>query len=723
MSVNQIGLEIPQKELNFKIGSEKNSFPVVVINDSNQFASFQIELIAAGADTEAVGYEWYTISPDVSVKIPPGDLVEFVVSIFETPISGFTGIMNITVRAFSIELREENREVLRINLQEGAGRSQLKVEVPSQKLQAIPLDDVEIPILVGNPSQQTTNVTLTCLDLPASWFPRGNTLQFSVKPGAQFKTSFLCTLPFDSDAIAKIYPFTIDISHTNGLPSQLPCSLDVLPKGALEVTCLPKLQTIPAKRSWKLWWKFWQSTPAIFTLTAANESNLPQKIDFDLENVSSSDYEDFSFEVSPNNAEVEPFSKTDLNLQVSKSRPWIGKAQHLNLLVKANWEDTRVNTIDEVQAIKIVVKPVIPIFLLVVIFAVILFLLGWLSGLNPNNPFPPHKGAVTSIKYDGSGTHAVSSSNDRTIREWNTLGFYRPFTSFDLGVLTEAKKAIRTVRYRPVNNDLVAAGLENGEIQILDTQSESDRPLATFSNQNDDRVFGLEYTLDARTLFSGHGSGTVLRWDLQNLFTNPPTQPSQVKKFDFAINAIALVGQDDSTLAIAGRYNQLVLWNWVNNTVKTIPYPIAGGQDDYIQSIAVPDRKRNLLAAADTQGNISVWNLNTCLQNNSPCQLIEGWQKVHSGKPVRSVAFSSQGCYLISGGDDGQTKLWALTQNGKRISGENYGKVLQTSSFAVSAVDVYLTSKEILTLSGTTEGRVIGQKTDRLFRLGCDRNN
>lgn len=722
MSANQIGLEIPQKELSFKIGSEKNSFSVIVINDSNQFASFQIELIAAGADTQAVGYKWYTISPDVSVKIPPGDLVEFVVSVVETPISGFTGIINITVRAFSIELREEMREVLRINLQDGAGRSLLKVEVPSQKLQGVPLEDVEIPILIGNPSQQNTNVTLSCLGLPKSWFPRGNTQQFVVRPGGQFKTSFLCALPFDLEAIAKIYPFTIDVVHSHGLPSQSQCSLEILPKGFLEVVCSPKSQTIPAKLSWKSWWRFWQSSPAIFALTADNASNLPQKINFDLENVISSDYKDFSFEVSPNDVEVEPFSKTELNLQINKSRQWIGKSQKLNLLVKANWQDPRVATKNEVQVIELVVKPVIPLLFLILIIAAILFLSWWVSFLNPSNPFPPHKSTVTSVQYNGSGRYAISSSNDQTMRRWFVEGFYQPLANQDLGTLANSKKAIRIARFRPVNNDFVAAGLENGEIQIWDADNEAKLPLATFSSQTDDRVFDLEYTLDARTLFSGHGSGNVLRWDLQNLFTNPPTQPSQVKKFDFAVNAIALVGQDDNTLAISGRYNQLVLWNWVNNTVKTIPYPNKGGQDDYIQSIAVPDRKRNLLATADNQGYMSVWDLSTCLQSDRPCQLIEGWSNAHQGKPVRSVAFSSQGCYLVSGGDDGQTKLWALTPNGKRTSDIN-GKVISTSASPVNAVDIHLTNKDILTLSGTTEGRVVGEKTERLFKLGCDLNN
>jgi WD40 repeat protein len=214
----------------------------------------------------------------------------------------------------------------------------------------------------------------------------------------------------------------------------------------------------------------------------------------------------------------------------------------------------------------------------------------------------------------------------------------------------------------------------------------------------------------------------VLRWDLQNLFANPPTQASQVKKFDFAINAIALVGQDDSTLAIAGRYNQLVLWNWVNNTVKTLSYPNVGGQDNYIQSIAVPDRKRNLLATADTQGYMSVWDLSTCLQSDRPCQLIDIWKDAHNGKPVRSVAFSSQGCYLVSGGDDGQTKLWALTANGKR-TGEINGKILETARTSISAVDIHWTAKDILTISGTTEGRVMGQRTERMPHLGCDLNH
>lgn len=719
MSTNQIGLVISQKELNFKIGSEKNSFPVVVVNDSDQFASFQIELVASGVDSQALDYAWYTISPDVSAKIPPGDLVKFWVSIIETPIPGFTGIMNVTVRAFSIELRDEIRESLHINLQEGAGRSLLKVDVPLKKIQAVPLDNFEIPVVISNPSQQYTNVTLTCLDLPESWFPRGNSQQFQIKPGSQYTTSFFGALPFDLDAIAKVYQFAIEVFHSNGLPSKLECNFEVLPHGYLDVICSPITQTIPSK----LLWNFWQTSPALIEIDANNSSNLSQNVSFDLENVNLRDSQEFEFEISPNNAEVQPFSTVKHSLTIKKKRPWFGKTENLSLLLKSNWLNPRINNRNDTQRIEINVKSIIPTFLLALLLVLTIFFAWWLSLLNPNNPFPPHQSAVTSVQFDGNANQAISSSNDRTMRKWNVIGLYTPWVNQDLGIVGEGKKAIRIARLRPVNNDLVATGLENGEIQIWDFSQNANRLLATFNNQADDRVFALAYTLDSRTLFSGHGSGTISRWDLQNLFDNPPNKPSQTKKFDFSITSIALVGQDDSTLAIAGRYNQLVLWNWVKDTVKIIPYTKSGGQDDYIQSITVPARKRNLIATADNQGYMSIWDMSTCLQGDRPCQILDGWDKAHHGKPVRSVAFSDQGCYLASGGDDGEVKLWALSSNGKRISSAIDGKTIGNNSSSVRAVDIYLADKEILTLIGTENGRVLGQKSDRLFAVGCDRRN
>jgi WD40 repeat protein len=390
------------------------------------------------------------------------------------------------------------------------------------------------------------------------------------------------------------------------------------------------------------------------------------------------------------------------------------------LLLKSNWQDTRINNRNETQTIEVRVKPIIPTFFVILLILLISIPTWYLSPLNPTNPFPPHLSAVTSVQFEGSGTRAISSSNDRTMRKWFVDGFDKFWINQDIGVIAETNKAIRIARFRPVNNDMMAAGLENGEIQIWNYSNGNDQILAKFSASADDRVFGLEYTLDSRSLFSGHGSGTVLRWDLQNLLTVPPTQPSQSKKFDFSITSIALVGEDDTTLAIAGRYNQLVLWNWVNDTIKKVPYPKNGGQDDYIQSIAVAARKRNLLAATDNQGYMSVWDLSACLKSDRACQMLDGWENGHHGKPVLASALSEQGCYLLSGGDDGEVKLWALTGNGKRVGGLLNGTTLEVRPSAVTGVDIHLDGDNILTVVGTRAGRVVGHKVERMYKLGCD---
>jgi hypothetical protein len=47
----------------------ENEFDVTVVNESNKFASFYIELLAIGADAES-NVKWYNLEPEVSAKKP-----------------------------------------------------------------------------------------------------------------------------------------------------------------------------------------------------------------------------------------------------------------------------------------------------------------------------------------------------------------------------------------------------------------------------------------------------------------------------------------------------------------------------------------------------------------------------------------------------------------------------------------------------------------------------
>jgi WD40 repeat protein len=291
--------------------------------------------------------------------------------------------------------------------------------------------------------------------------------------------------------------------------------------------------------------------------------------------------------------------------------------------------------------------------------------------------------------------------NDSWLPMIRRLKYEHPVTQALLG------KAVRVIRLSPIDNNVIAAGLENGEIQLLDVLGNQVRePLF----QDNDRVFDLNFTPDARYLFSGHGSSRVRQWDLKS----NRKQPFSIITTNFAITSLA-VSQvpSDPFVMIAGRFNQLRLWNWEQQMVYTVPYSVDAasesrrvfqpvfGQNHYIESVAIAN---TILATADNQGYITVWNWQqrrcTAPQEEKAIKaqtiiateadgsqtpqrlgecimpIVDQWADGHGGKPVRSVAITPDGLYLASVGDDGQVKLWFL-DHGKRSVNWKNGKVLQ----------------------------------------------
>lgn len=718
-TAEQVTMLIPQKEISYKPGGKPTVFTVKVINGGDRFASFQLDITPAGGEQNP-DRVWYAISPEVSTKNPPGDAVDFTVTVLDAPIAGFIGLVNLTVRAFSMELRKEVRQVIRLELQEGTGRARIQLDLPFQRLQVMPLDILEIPVLVKNPNQQPTNVTLTCTGIPEGWFIEGAIRQFQVKAGGQFSTAFLCQPPFAPTAISKVYPLTITANHTTGLPADAPVTMEIMPRGSLSFECKPKVQTIP--QGWS--WPFWQNQTATFLLLLNNSSNLEQEISIEIESEKNTSY---TTELNPNHLNLLPLDRGTVELKVSKPRPWIGLTQTLPLQVKSLWHDRRIEARNPIQTVELRLKPIVPWWGLLLVLLATLSVLWYFSWLNLDNPFIAHRSAVTSVQLDGLSNTALTTSNDQTLRKWRTIGFVYPVLNRDMGIFAQADKAMRVVRFRPVNNDMAAIGLENGEIQLWDLlKDRPSRPLINYNWQRDDRVFGLTFSLDSRFLFSSHGSGTVLRWSsdryrLADTTSTAENRPLQSQKFDFAISDSVLVGEAENTLLVAGRFNQMALWNWAQNTIQKVAYPQIGGQDDYIQSVDVPEFRRNLVVTGDNQGFITVWDLTACLRDTSQsCTIVDRWGDGHQTRPVRSVAISPNGCYLVSGGDDGRVMFYGLSTNGRRAGEFLKGEVLGSYQAGITAVDVRTMGEEIISMAGDTLGRVRGYRHQYLPKIGCD---
>ena len=725
MAENLISTNVSSKQLKFKPGGTPASFAVSVINNSDRFASFQVEVLAAAADSNQ-STDWYKISPEVSTKNPPGDSTQFNVAITDTPKPGFVGMTTLTVRIFSMELRDESREVLRLTVEQGTGNIPLELDLPVREFQDYPDEQIDIPVRVHNPSQLPTNVLLKFLSFQPSWLISGLERHVQVPPGQTSETSFSCQLPFGASAPSQIYPFTIEATHTNGPPAQVEGTLNLLPMGFLDFSCHPEKHRIPPKHRWA----FWRSEPVEYELQFENASNLLQQVEIA---IAGEDQQQCTLEVIPEAAELEPESTAQLSLVAQAKRPWLGKIKKLLLPVTAVWSDRRVDTRNETQNLELVVLPVVPFWLQMGVLILLLWLAWWLSWLNPRNS--RHQDAVNSVQFNGVGEDFVSSSKDQTIIEWDVKGFsfFHPLTNPKIGQIGEAPEAVRVVRYKPVDNNIVAAGLGNGEIQLWDVVKKQQKPISSFSDDKADRVFGLEFTQSSRYLFSGHGSGWVFQWDILDDLnrlsanSNSNKQPIRQKRFDFAIYSMKFLGQDDSNLVIAGRNNQLVVWNWEKDKLLSVPYPRTGSQGDYIESLDIALFKPNFLVTGDTQGYITLWDLQECLKDGTqPCgRLIDEWSNGHGGEPVRSVALSNDGCYLASAGDDGKMMFWPLTEDGKRadkfLNGKEVGHSFRNQK--LNSIDIKEINKQVLIASGSDDYRVRVKKVKQLPQLGCDDPN
>ena len=410
--------------------------------------------------------------------------------------------------------------------------------------------------------------------------------------------------------------------------------------------------------------------------------------------------------VIPTEVELSGDDTSLVTVYVRRRRPCLGWTRRFRIEAKGNLSNPQVELKPETQLLELRVAPLVSVWAqLAGLIALLLLAIGvpkllWRS--------PGHTGPVRTVRFNGPATELVSGSDDRSILRWQVRGN----RLVPMGTLAEVDKAVRVLRYRPFQNTWVAAGYENSSMQMWNLLSGSDRPIfapkQNDTSQPDDRVFDLAFEPDSRILLSGHGSGSVYRWQLHlgvNDAKLATLTPELLWDSGFAIQAISFAGENRRFLAAAGQFNRVDLWDF-ETSKSTILYR-GGSSNDTFVSLAVAESQPDLLAASDSQGYISVWDLNFCW-TQTPCQPANRWQG-HNGLPVRSLAFSDDGCFLVSGGDDGRIVLWQVDRSGilqqVRVDTNNT-RTLGRSRRTINTVDVARFRDHLLVASGGDDRRV-----------------
>lgn len=740
-STHPVLAQLSQEQLTFDPDSGSVRFTVTVYNKGDRFASFQLSLLAAGSDPKR-GAEWYRLVPSVSSKIPAGDRTQFFVEIFNIPpvegslTGNFAGTINITARVFSPELQEEDRRDLRL-IVEGSSLLPPKLTLQEQRLAHGPEERFEVTATLSNPNRKSLITQVQLRGLNPSWLPHGSQKSLNLEPGQAKDISFICDIPAPTRAAAGAYSVEVRASHPQTPTVSGELMLTLLAKGHVSFSATPTEQAIPKLSS------RWLNPPratATYELLFDNQSNaslrgevvvLPQQKpkrwfqrrpkatepDSQISEQLSPDPlavpqkdEALDLEIVPTQTQLPIGKETDIPLSVTRKLPWLGWPRMERLEAKASLLESDLELRNETQILELQLLPIISIRLQLLLAGLSLLLLATLFGFLARRS---HTQPVNAVQFNGQGTEVISASDDQTLRHWQVKGKKLS----PQGILTNFKKSVRGIRYRPVDNNQVVAALENGNIQKLDLLTGRFLPL--LQPDDGDRVFDTVFTRDARSLYSGHGSGTVWQWPLDAQASrlsnsSPPTdqQPSIFTKVDFAISALALTGSKENYLAVAGRYNQLQLFPLYDSTSDSnsplqhinLAYP-SGGSEAYITDIATAEQNASLMATADNQGQVALWDVDQCLTALGNCEPLDSWP-AHGQEAVNAVALSADGCYLASAGDDGHMRIWPLTARGHRRPQLKDGKSLGQSRRRLNSVDVIQQLNHISVVSGGDDHQV-----------------
>ncbi|BAY81522.1 hypothetical protein NIES267_09990 [Calothrix parasitica NIES-267] len=733
--------------------SEDNEFKVTVINETRDFISFQLELLAPGLEDKS-DINWYTVEPEICTKNPPGSETEFQVSIIKPPIPAYNQTVDLEVKAFCIEDEKLfNSENIRLKIENS--RPKIELKLPLDELEVKPGEKKDIPVIVTNLSSNLTYVELQFFaEIAVSGldkvFPIDGYLNSqSIPPGKSKVFKIPCKI-LDKTKPGK-YEFTVtDISDNNYYQSNQkdrPLAkefLNVLPHGVIEFKCDNPVQEIPNTDNDS---EGGQSDTAEYKLEFENQFKLKEEIGIhirgkNLELVNFHDWESVKLE-SPNQRPI-------IDLKISKQRPLFGWTRQFTFLVEPYLKsNNNVSFQPEIKLLKLKVAPKIPF--LIQLLGLISVPLLFLSLINYFR-YPRHDAPVTSVVINDLAGTVISGSSDRTIRRWQVNSSWfgnKSGLKFEDKVASEIPKAVRVIRFSSRNPNVVAVGLENGEIHLknFDSGKRMGNPLLEDKDIGN-RVFDLEFTSDSRTLIAAYGGGQIKQWNL-----NQPILPKE-NNAKFTISTLDISENSQLPLVVVGgQFNKLGFWDWKNgdkSKIYHLPYYEQDsnknnsifGKQDYITSLAIADKKDQLITA-DNQGTLKVWDLNKireCInkdklsQNNQgsedrgkipetdpeqkPIPLDCGKDEVllnklklkntHTFPSIRSIAITKDESYLASAGDDGNVRIWNLKKRltRKPISLINTGKRLNTVDIKFRKIRSE-TKKELLVVTGDDDNRVM----------------
>ena len=649
--MSNIGSTISTTVLHFN--NAPVSFEITVKNLSNNYASFKINLTAAGADPNLED-NWYSLEPITSTLIPSGDTTKFSVTILNAPILGMD-LINLEVRVSSVELPDINFHNLKLHISSGV--EQLQVYLPVDSFAIYPRKILDIPVRVSNPNHDRTDVVLRLSGLDARWLERGSERRLKIGAGKEGEITFTCQPPIVKETPCGIYPFTIKAYVGDEEWGKARGKIEIRPIGTVFLTVTPDRHVLPSRAAWLPQFKL---EPATYLLELKNASNVTQSnITIAVED------SQCDCQVIPASGEAKPGKTLNLNLEATKKRHWWGLKHKYPLKIVPSLSDRRLNTTDpSSQNVELWVHPLLPLWLQLGLGAIATVLVLWLLSLLS---VAGHTDRVNSVTFNNSINPILSGSEDGTVRKWKAtpdhlfckgLNWQR-FCLHHQDVLLDSPDAINVVKLRSDDNksgDFAFVGFDSGTAIKFNLQQTSNKKEIIDNKDSSNRIFDITLSPDLETIYLGRGTG-LLPCKLEQDCGRDLIQRNR------SIHILTLTPDHKSLLA-GGQANEIFMVELDGkNTLKNFNnlHPPRDRDSDKITGLKFT--QNNILISSDNQGLLQFWDFDKCDRGKcEPLYTNEG--EIDSGiNAISLIQYESNIYYLATADTEGKIKLWSFKDN------------------------------------------------------------
>ena len=289
---------------------------------------------------------------------------------------------------------------------------------------------------------------------------------------------------------------------------------------------------------------------------------------------------------------------------------------------------------------------------------------------------PDHQGSwpVQSVAVSPNGSLIASGSNDHRIRVWDFNTGERRH-EFDLGADTGP---VWSVAFSPDGNR-IAAGTNYGALQVWDIPSGNK---VWSSPPRGGRINSVVFSADGRLIATGGDDGVVRLWDPLT-GTNMKEMAAQDPQERKSVRSVAVSPGGDFVISGGADLN-VQLWNTRSGLPAGAPVRAGGG----VMGVAFSHRG-DLVAVGVDAGTIQFLNV----RNGTTLEPAGEVLRAHPTS-VNSVAFSSDGKRLVSGGTDNTVKVWNI-QSRSQIGDALKGHRGQVTSVAFNADGTRIVSGSI----------------------------